>query len=297
MILPSGVFQSINKNGIEIGDGWVSSDLPIWAPGYSQEMDQPISLSSIDLEGLRFIGEQATITIRQTHEATSIVLWSGIAKLINDPIGGSGISDLPLHNALPGRISSNAHPISAISGLAEALSVVGIRDIAAFSRGDIVWQTDPGGLWDSGLCFVQIFAAAGCKKLVHIDFEFGDVGSGSDGRWAVWGGIDATGTWNLLSQGYLPNASNGLVRYSLPNEIDINGYDLIAIAQDPGATGITQPIRQAAMYYSPNPPIGIPAVYAYLGTHIHGTPFETLPVIPAADAIFLMQKWSSIGVP
>ena len=299
MILPPGVYQSIDKNGIEIGEGWVFSTLPIWAPGYSQELDQPVSLSAVDLEGLRFVGAKTTITIRQSREATSLVLWSGIATLIDDPTGGGGPTDLPLHNDLPGRIASDAHPIAAISGLADALAgltTASTREIETFSRGDIVWQIDPGGLWDSSLCFVQVFPTIGRRALSWIDFEFGADGSGSDGKWALWGGIDSMGAWTLLDQGDLPNVVHGLARYTFGAEIDISAFNQIALAQDPGASGVMQPVRQTSTYFSPNPPSGPPAAYAYLGTHMHGAAFTTLPTIPASDAIYLMQKWSSIGV-
>lgn len=170
-----------------------------------------------------------------------------------------------------------------------------VHYIEAFHRGDIVWQTDPGGLWDAGLCFVHIFPVIGRSYLTHVDFQFGDAGSGSDGKWAVWGGVDATGSWTLLAQADLPNTAKGLIRQDFA-DISLAGYNLVALAQDPGAAGISQPVRQASTYFSPNPPSGPPTAYAYLGAHTHGDPFTTLPAIPAADATYLMQKWSSIGV-
>ena len=194
--------------------------------------------------------------------------------------------------AITGSITAQTDLANALS----ALSVSSIQDRESFSKGDAIWQTDPGGLWDSGLCFVHMIPIKGRTKLVHIDFEFGDIGSGTDGAWAVWGGVDATGAWTLLSQGMLPNTSKGIVRYALPAEIALAGFDLLAIAQDPGAAGVPQPVRQAAMYYPPNPPSGMPAAYSYLGMHTHGSGFTLLPTIPWTDAIYLMQKWTSIGV-
>lgn len=170
------------------------------------------------------------------------------------------------------------------------------QSVESFPRGDTVWQVDPGGLWDSGKCFVQMFSTLGRTQLTHVDFQFGAVGSGSDGAWAIWGGVDATGAWTLLAQGSLPNTSKGTVRVPFVTPLNLASYDSVALAQDPGAAGIMQPVRQASTYFSPNPPSGPPAAYAYLGTHTHGAAFTTLPVIPANDAIYLMQRWSSIGV-
>ena len=171
-----------------------------------------------------------------------------------------------------------------------------VHDLPTFLRGDVVWQQDPGGLWDTGKCFVHLFPLQGKREVLYIDFLFGAVGSGSDGSWGVWGGIEATGTWTLLDQGDLPNTSKGTVRGSFAIPLDVSAYDIVALAQDPGASGVSQPIRQAAMYYSPNPPVGIPAAYSYLGNHVHGSTYTTLPGISAPDVIYLMQKWSSIGV-
>lgn len=194
--------------------------------------------------------------------------------------------------AITGSIAAQADLANALA----TLSASSIQDRESFPKGDSIWQVDPGGLWDSGLCFVHVIPVKGRAKLVYIDFEFGAVGSGTDGAWAVWGGVDATGAWTLLSQGALPNTSKGIVRYTLPAEIELAGYDLLAIAQDPGAVGVAQPVRQTAMYYPPNPPSGMPAAYSYLGMHSHGSSFTLLPTIPGADAIYLMQKWTSIGV-
>ena len=166
----------------------------------------------------------------------------------------------------------------------------------SFPRGDIVWQTDPGGLWDSGLCFVHLFPTPGGTELVYLDFQFASGGTPGDGKWAVFGGVEAAGSWSVLAQGNLPNTSKGITRYALPTALDISAYDSIALAQDPGAAGLAQPVRQASVYYSPAPPSGLPAAYAYLGAHTHGAVFSALPAIPAADPIYLMQKWSSIGV-
>lgn len=300
MMLPAGVAQSIDKNKIEIGEGWLYSFLPIWTVTYSQELTQPVSVSAVGLSDLRFLGDKTTIVIREEPDSLSPVIWSGIAKLVDDPSsGGGGPVDLPRHNDLPGRIASDAHPIAAITGLADelaSLTAQATREIEAFPRGDIVWQTDPGGLWDSDLCFVQIFPTIGRRALAWIDFEFGAAGSGVDGRFALWGGVDSTGAWTLLAQDDLPNSVHGLARYEFVPTLDISPYNLIAFAQDPGAAGVMQPVRQASTYFSPNPPSGPPAAYAYLGAHTHGDPFTTLPVIPANDAIYLMQKWSSIGV-
>lgn len=168
--------------------------------------------------------------------------------------------------------------------------------IESFPRGDIIWQTDPGGLWDSGKCFVHMFATIGRARLVCLDFQFGAPGTGADGKWGVWGGIDSTGSWTLLGQGPLPNTVKGIRRYTFPAALDISAYDSIAVAQDPGASGVTQPVRQAALYYSPNPPTGIPAAYSYIGNHVHNDAFAALPTITAADATYLMQKWTAIGV-
>ena len=299
MMLPAGVAQSIDKNEIEIGEGWIWSSLPVWTVNYSQELDQPVSVSAVGLSDLRFLGDKTTIVIRQEPDDLSPVIWSGVARLVDDPSSGGGPVDLPLHNDLPGRIASDAHPIAAIIGLADrlvGLATQATREIEAFPRGDIVWQTDPGGLWDSGLCFVQIFPTIGRRALAWIDFEFGAAGSGSDGAFALWGGVDSTGAWTLLAQDNLPNTVHGLTRYEFGAEIDVSLYNLIALAQDPGAAGVIQPVRQASTYFSPNPPSGPPAAYAYLGAHTHGAAFTTLPEIPANDAIYLMQKWSSIGV-
>jgi len=171
-----------------------------------------------------------------------------------------------------------------------------VQDIPAFSRGDIVWQTDPGSLWDSGECFVQIFPVLGRQRLTYLDFEFGAAGSGSDGLWGIWGAVDGTGTWTLLQQGSLPNTSKGLSRLVLGTEINISAYDSLALAQDPGAASVTQPIKQGPQYYSPVPPTGPAASYGYLGTHTHNATFTTLPTIAVADAFHLVQKWCSIGV-
>lgn len=300
MILPPGVVQSIDKNKIEIGECWLTSSIPVWSLGYGQELVQPISISAAGLGDLRFSGSKATIEIREEPDASSRVVWSGVAVLVEDPAsGGGGGTPSISHADLLGRSALDSHPITAITGLADALSTLttaATREIEAFPRGDIIWQADPGGLWDSGLCFVQMFPVIGRTKLSWIDFEFGASGTGEDGAWSLWGGVDATGAWTLLKQDYLPNTASGIRRLSIGPEIDISVYNLIALAQDPGSPGISQPVRQPATYFSPAPPSGIPSVYAYLGAHTHGAPFTTLPAIPAADATYLMQKWSSIGV-
>ena len=300
MILPPGVVQSIDKNRIEIGECWLTSSIPVWSLGYGQELAQPISVSAAGLGDLRFTGPKATIEIREEPDASSRVVWAGVAKLVEDPTsGGGGGTPSIQHADLLGRSALDSHPITAITGLADALAglaTVATREIEAFPRGDIIWQMDPGGLWDSGLCFVQMFPVLGRTRLSWIDFEFGAPGSGADGGWALWGGEDASGSWTLLDQGLLPNTAHGIQRLVLGSELNIEGFNLIALAQDPGASGVMQPVRQSATYFSPAPPSGPPAVYAYLGTHVHANPFTTLPVIPAADATFLMQKWTAIGV-
>lgn len=172
-----------------------------------------------------------------------------------------------------------------------------VQDVPAFSRGDIVWQTDPGGLWDSAECFVQVFAVPGRQRLTYLDFEFGAAGSGSDGLWGVWGLIDNGGLPVLLTQGNLPNTSAGLARYVFGTEINISAYDSIALAQDPGAASVTQPVKQGPLYPSPNAPAGPNPTYGFLGTHTHNAVFtSTIPVIGASDAFHQMQKWCSIGV-
>lgn len=299
MILSSGAVQSIDKNLIEIGEGWVYSSLSIWNSDYSEELEQPVSVSAVTLGEMRFLGEKTVIVIRDEPDESSRVIWSGIVPLLEDSAGGVSAPGATQHNDLIGRSASNAHPITAITGLADALASAAVAtaaNIETFPRGDIVWQTDPGGLWDSDLCFVHLFPVVGKTRIVHLDFQFSEAGSGWDGAWAIWGGVDATSTWTILAQGYLPNASKGLVRYVFPTALGISAYDSIALAQDPGAAGLAQPVRQAATYFSPNPPSGLPAAYSYLGTHTHGATFSVLPVIPAADPIYLMQKWSSIGV-
>ena len=299
MILSSGAVQSIDKNLIEIGQGWVYSSLPIWNPDYSEELEQPVSVSAVTLGEMRFLGEKTVIVIRDEPNEASRVIWSGIVPLLEDSAGGGSTPGATQHNDILGRSASNAHPITAITGLADALASAAVAtaaNIETFPRGDIVWQTDPGGLWDSGLCFVHLFPVVGKTRIVHLDFQFAQAGSGWDGAWAIWGGIDSTSTWTILAQGYLPNTSKGLVRYALPTALDISAYDSIALAQDPGAAGLAQPVRQASVYYSPASPSGLPAAYSYLGTHTHGAVFSALPVIPAADPVYLMQKWSSIGV-
>lgn len=300
MILPPGVVQSIDKNRIEIGECWLTSSIPVWSLGYGQELAQPISISAAGLGDLRFSGSKATIVIREEPDASSRVVWSGIAVLVEDPASGGGGGTPSIYHAdLLGRSAVDSHPITAITGLVDALAeltTAATREIEAFPRGDIIWQTDPGGLWDSGLCFVQVFPTIGRKRLSYIDFEFGAAGTGEDGSWSLWGGVDATGTWTILKQDYLPNTVAGIRRLTIGPEIDISAYNLIALAQDPGAPGASQPVRQPATYFSPAPPSGIPSVYAYLGSHVHGDGFTTLPTIPADDATYLMQKWSSIGV-
>lgn len=122
MILPNGVIQSINKNKIEIGNGWLYSSIPVWDPAYSKELSQPVSVSASDLYDLHFIGAKTTIAIRSAPNESAAVLWGGIATLVADPTAGNGTQDPPEHNTLPGRAASGAHPISAIDGLADAVA-------------------------------------------------------------------------------------------------------------------------------------------------------------------------------
>lgn len=296
MIIPASVTDSIAAAGIDVSADWLSSSTPVWNADYSAILTQPISIAVTPLADMRFLSvTTATITIRVTSGPTSLVSWSGIATLVADGTTG-GVTSFPVHNTLTGRDAADTHPLASITDLVDALASAGGDNIEAFPRGNIVWQADPGDLWDSGLCFVQMFSTLDRVALTHIDLQFGTAGSGADGGWAVWGGVDATGVWTLLAQGLLPNATKGVARIPLVTPLDLTLYDSVALAQDPGAAGVTQPVRQASAYYSPNPPSGIAAAYAYLGTHVHGAAFTTLPVIPANDATYLMQKWSSIGV-
>ena len=325
MILWSGAVDSIDTAMIELGAGecWIWSSVPVYGLDYQQELQQPISLETIGgLSGMRFLpGPETTlITVRRGPTTTSRFAWAGTVVLLPDPepdpsVGPSGtvtsvglempdnfqVRNSPVDSSGilsvrwqgdPDELVRNDGSVTSLSKLEAAAT----REIEAFPRGDIIWQMDPGGLWDSGLCFVQMFPVLGRTRLSWIDFEFGAPGSGADGGWALWGGEDASGSWTLLDQGLLPNTAHGIQRLVLGSELNIEGFNLIALAQDPGASGVMQPVRQSATYFSPAPPSGPPAVYAYLGTHVHANPFTTLPVIPAADATYLMQKWSSIGV-
>jgi hypothetical protein len=324
MILWSGAVDSIDTAMIELGAGecWIWSSEEVYGLDYQQALQQPISLETIGgLSGMRFLSGIPTtlITVRRGPTTTTRFAWAGTVILLPDPepdpsVGPAGtvtsvglempdnfqVRDSPVDSSGVMRVQWQGDPDDLVrnDGSTTSLSRIqeeATREIESFPRGDIVWQTDPGGLWDTGLCFVHTFPVLGRSYLTHVDFQFGAVGSGTDGKWALWGGVDATGAWTLLTQGNLPNASKGLIRQELA-EISLAGYNLVALAQDPGTSGVTQPVRQASTYYSPNPPSGIPAAYAYLGTHTHNATFTTLPTIPASDTIYLMQKWSSIGV-
>lgn len=325
MILWSGAVDSIDTAMIQLGAGecWIWSSEPVYGIDYQQELQQPISLETIGgLSGMRFLEGPSTtlITVRRGPTTTSRFAWAGTVVLLPDPESDPSIAptgtvtsvglempdnfqvrDSPVNSSGVMRVQWQGSADDVVLNDGSTIPVASLRgevihDIPGFPRGDIVWQVDPGGLWDSGLCFVQVFPTIGRRALSWIDFEFGADGSGSDGKFALWGGIDSTGAWTLLAQGDLPNVVHGLARYTFGAEIDISAFNQIALAQDPGASGVMQPVRQTSTYFSPNPPSGPPAAYAYLGTHMHGAAFTTLPTIPASDAIYLMQKWSSIGV-
>lgn len=123
MILPPGVVQSIDKNKIEIWECWLTSSIPVWSLGYGQELAQPISISAAGLGDLRFSGSKATIEIREEPDASSRVVWSGVAVLVEDPAsGGGGGTPSISHTDLLGRSALDSHPITAITGLADALA-------------------------------------------------------------------------------------------------------------------------------------------------------------------------------
>lgn len=88
MILAASSLESINENFKDISSGWLWSSEPIYDQFYDNVYEQPISVESQTLLDLHWISgtSASTITIRQTYNPISPVIWAGYAELIQENV-------------------------------------------------------------------------------------------------------------------------------------------------------------------------------------------------------------------
>lgn len=95
MIIPKGVFDSIDVAGFDLSRSWIWSDKDVYTISYNTVLVQPISMEIMDLADLRWLDTQATVTVRESTDPMSRVLWSGILNLDTDPEGsGSEVTSI-----------------------------------------------------------------------------------------------------------------------------------------------------------------------------------------------------------
>jgi hypothetical protein len=87
------IINSISDNIIDISSSWAWVDVLAYSPRYTETFTQPISLEATTLDFCRFKEPVCTITIRETADPTSPILWSGISYNIADD--GNDINDQP----------------------------------------------------------------------------------------------------------------------------------------------------------------------------------------------------------
>ena len=76
--------NSISDNKIDISSAWAWVDVLAYSPRYTETFNQPISMEATTLDFCRFKEAICTITIRETSDPTSKILWTGISYNIDD---------------------------------------------------------------------------------------------------------------------------------------------------------------------------------------------------------------------
>lgn len=87
MKLSDDVIASINENGVDVSSAWMWADADIYNIGYGAVLAQPVSVEAATLNDFRFLAETGTITVRQTIDPDSRVVWSGYVEMVSDPAG------------------------------------------------------------------------------------------------------------------------------------------------------------------------------------------------------------------
>ena len=86
MKLSDEVIASINENGVNVSSAWMWADVDVYNISYGNALVQPISVEAATLNDFRFYDSAGTITVRQTNDPTSDVVWSGYVDFAEDPI-------------------------------------------------------------------------------------------------------------------------------------------------------------------------------------------------------------------
>lgn len=250
MILPTSVLESIGRNLIEIGEGWIWSSADIWSIDYRKKMQQPVSVSAANLWDIRFTDAETTIEIREEPGPTSRVIWSGIAELVDDPVDGNGGGSPSLvHADLLGRSASDAHPLSAITGLQDELAGKASTSHASThslkGSDPVKLQTESTGVWYWPTPCISI-ASTTTFSVTAIEGQIVDTttapGSTSITRVSYPGGTNITATQRTTAPTtyLLIDANSQLVQLAtVPTEAQRRDMIFLGIIAHPGLTVLT----------------------------------------------------------
>lgn len=156
------VINSISENKIDISSSWAWIDVFAYSPRYTEIFSQPISMESTTLDFLRLKEPICTITIRETSDPNSKLLWTGISYNIDDDGNGGVQADTINYST---GVVGNIAP-SAVYGV----GTITISDTYVNLCSDNYFETPIKTYWVNGGTFTL---TDGAEQYLVIDYNNG----------------------------------------------------------------------------------------------------------------------------
>lgn len=159
------IINSISDNKIDISSAWAWVDVLTYSPRYTETFNQPISVESTTMDFFRFKEPICTITIRETPDPNSTLLWTGISYNIEDDGNATnGTSTPDTINYSTGVVGNIAPSATYGSG------TITIADTYVNLCSDAFFETPIKTYWVNGGTFTLI---DGTEQYLVIDYNNG----------------------------------------------------------------------------------------------------------------------------
>lgn len=165
MLVNPDCIQSINENLTEMSGAWCWTSVDTYAPRYTEILQNPISLEAVTINYFHFKEPICTITIRETPDPNSTLLWTGISYNIEDDGNATnGTSTPDTINYSTGVVGNIAPSATYGSG------TITIADTYVNLCSDAFFETPIKTYWVNGGTFTLI---DGTEQYLVIDYNNG----------------------------------------------------------------------------------------------------------------------------